>query len=137
MRIAFIFLFLLSPILNFGQEEPQAKVNTFQLGVGDVLDLGNISLNFKNVVSDSRCPKDVTCIWAGEAVVSIEVYENGKCIEEKLITVNSSHISLEFPGGDFLYKITGISLSPLPTVKGKNIPAEYRLNLRVSETLKG
>ena len=40
-------------------------------------------IRLKEVVEDSRCPKDVTCIWAGQAVVIVEVFENKKLIEEK------------------------------------------------------
>jgi len=32
-----------------------------------------ILLTFKSVLSDSRCPNGVTCIWAGEATVLVNV----------------------------------------------------------------
>ena len=36
-----------------------------------------ISVRFLNVTQDSRCPKDVQCIWAGQVSVLVKVEENG------------------------------------------------------------
>jgi hypothetical protein len=48
-------------------------------------------IRLKEVVEDSRCPQDVTCIWAGQAVVIVEVYENKKLIEEKTLYFDGKH----------------------------------------------
>lgn len=32
-----------------------------------------MNVTFKGISEDSRCPKDVTCIWAGVAVAQVEV----------------------------------------------------------------
>ncbi|MFV5690902.1 hypothetical protein ACM55K_02625 [Flavobacterium sp. LT1R49] len=37
------------------------------------------------VISDSRCPEGVTCVWAGEASAVISVYKDSKLIEDKTI----------------------------------------------------
>jgi len=42
-------------------------------------------------VSDSRCPEGVTCIWAGEVAVVVEVYNNRQFVEENLITFNAKN----------------------------------------------
>ena len=48
-----------------------AQEQTARLRVGDMLHLDGsaAALTFKAVTRDSRCPKDVRCIRAGEAVV--------------------------------------------------------------------
>lgn len=117
-------------------QDTQVNMYSSSLTIGERLEFGNRSLKFKNVISDSRCPKAVTCIWAGEAIIAVEVYEDGKCIEEKVISVTSSNIPLEFTAEDIIYNIAGLSLSPLPSVKKQNLPEEYRLIMRVSETIK-
>ncbi len=48
-------------------------------------------LKLKSVVSDSRCPENVTCIWAGEVTAIIEVYKDKKFVEENIITFNSQN----------------------------------------------
>lgn len=45
----------------------------------------------KEINEDSRCPKGVSCVWAGKVVATIEVYENRKFVEENQITFDSKH----------------------------------------------
>ncbi len=46
----------------------------------------NISVTFQGVLEDSRCPVDVTCIWAGLAKVSLQVSVSGQERELSLST---------------------------------------------------
>ncbi len=117
-------------------QDSQVNMYSSSLTMGERLDFGNRSLRFKNVISDSRCPKDVTCIWAGEAIITVEVYEDGKCIEEKVISVASSNIPLNFSAENNIYSISGLSLTPLPSVKKEKLPEDYKLHMSVSETIK-
>ena len=48
-------------------------------------------LKMKSIPSDSRCPENLTCIWAGEVTVIIEVYDNKQFLEEKTLTFNSKY----------------------------------------------
>jgi len=48
-------------------------------------------LKLKKVVSDSRCPEDVNCIWAGEVSVIIQVFNNKEFVEEKTISFNTNN----------------------------------------------
>lgn len=134
MKYVFMCLLLVLSSGILAQETEQVNFYSSTLQIGEMLNLGNRSLKFKNVVSDSRCPKDVTCIWAGEAIVSVEVYEDGKCIEEKLIVVTPSNISLKFTSGNMMYSIAGLGLSPIPSVKNHDISGEYKLHMKVRET---
>src|SRR5262245_20681798 len=68
-------------------ESKQAKLgDSFSLKVGEStrIDEVEVTLTFQKVSSDSRCPKDVTCIQAGEAVVvlSIETGAGGRSVLE-------------------------------------------------------
>lgn len=38
------------------------------------------------VVNDSRCPEGVQCIWAGEVIVEVSVYQDNKEIEKETLT---------------------------------------------------
>jgi hypothetical protein len=48
-------------------------------------------LKLKSVFDDSRCPEGVTCVWAGEVSVIIEVYKDQQLMEEKKLTLNSKN----------------------------------------------
>ena len=43
-----------------------------QVGRAARLESGELDLYFRGVVSDSRCPRDVQCVTAGEAAVALE-----------------------------------------------------------------
>ena len=45
----------------------------FDLKLGASAKLVNWSLTFVRVVSDSRCPPKVNCVWAGDAVLELRV----------------------------------------------------------------
>lgn len=131
-------LFNLLLVLSTGVFAQDTQINMYSssLNIGEMLEFGSRSLKFKEVISDSRCPKGVTCIWAGEAIISVEVYEDGICIEEKIISVASSNIPIKFSAKNIIYNIPGLNLTPLPSVNKITLPEEYRLELRVRETVK-
>ncbi len=91
MKNLFLGLFLLISSALFAQTE----VNVFnaQLQAGQAFSFNNNAVCFKEVVSDSRCPKGVTCVWAGEARVLVDIYENGKLKEEKMLIINGNNLS--------------------------------------------
>lgn len=57
-----------------GAEETRvADGETFTLQVGQQVRLADDSqLRYQRLVTDSRCPPDVLCVWAGDAIVAFE-----------------------------------------------------------------
>ena len=70
----------------------------FSLAVGETVtvDGTDLSLTFAAVPRDSRCPRDVTCIVAGEAVVVLEARLGG---QETELTFKVPPEGPEGPGG--------------------------------------
>jgi len=51
-----------------------ARVNQpFQLAVGERVVAGGLSIRFTGVSADSRCARNVVCIWEGDGAVLVEV----------------------------------------------------------------
>jgi hypothetical protein len=51
-----------------------AQHGPYVLGKGMTADIGPATtLSFERIVSDSRCPKDVQCIWAGEVTIALRL----------------------------------------------------------------
>src|SRR5512143_397400 len=46
---------------------------SFQLQVGDRAEAGDFLVQFLGVPRDTRCPYDVTCVWAGDAIARLDV----------------------------------------------------------------
>lgn len=75
-----------------------------------------IHLRLKNVFDDSRCPEGVTCIWAGEVSVTIEVYNNKKFVEEKAMVFNAKNRAENLQWFEKYYqkKIKSMGVFPYP-----------------------
>ncbi|MGA8852993.1 MAG: hypothetical protein WB492_02335 [Christiangramia sp.] len=134
MKIAFIFLALFHFVIPVQENEPsEYNIYSASLCTGDQFSFGNKSMKFKEVVSDSRCPKNVTCVWAGEVKVLVEFFENGVYKGDKIIS-NSGISIAEFFEAEKL-DIMGFSVSPYPVTARKIKPEEYTVNIKVSERL--
>lgn len=83
-------------------------------------------LKLKSVFDDSRCPEGVTCVWAGEVSVIIEVYKDKQLIEERTIIFNSKNREENIKWFENYYskKIKLVRVVPYPkdgiVVKEKN-----------------
>ena len=68
-----------------------------------------IKIKFVDLIEDSRCPPDTTCVWAGNAKISVQLSKNGK---KKILEMNSgmSPKTVQFEG----YDITLTKLTPAP-----------------------
>ena len=92
-----------------------------------------LKITFVSVAEDSRCPKGVNCIWAGNARVVVRLTKaSGKPVERHLNTNPR-----EEPGAESddlgLYQIRLVSLDPYP-VANKTIPrGSYAATLVVSK----
>ena len=91
-----------------------------------------LRIKFAAVESDSRCPSDVTCIWAGNAAVRLEVSTNRRSRES--VTLNTSKASAfgtdkVFDG----YKLQLVGLAPYPRSSQKIEDSEYTATLIVSK----
>src|SRR5690606_39790357 len=86
MKNSLLAIIILFSTFAFGQEDSAA---TPKIGIkvlqGETIVIKGVSIKFLEVIEDSRCPTHVTCIWAGRAIVKVEVIANGKK-EEKILT---------------------------------------------------
>lgn len=46
------------------------------------------SFKIKEIISDSRCPVDVTCVWAGEVELILSIYKEEVFYKEEMMTLN-------------------------------------------------
>ncbi len=130
-------LLLISPLLMVAQGKDE-KVETPQiitkLKVGKTIHFKTKSVRFLKVAQDSRCPSDVDCVWAGEAKIVIELYENDTLLEEKEISLEANTKTPTtakklFTAGE--KTIYGYNLSPYPSNATSINPADYCLELVV------
>lgn len=100
-------------------EEIQIKI-----GESVTLERGSLTIKFKSLVEDSRCPQGVVCIWEGNAEVILEVSKNE-------ITLNTALDPKEKVVGD--YNIQLRDVIPYPKAGEELKPENYSIKIVVSK----
>ncbi len=97
--------------LSTGARGPRLG-DSFNLRVGEEarIDEAQLTVRFTKVGRDSRCPKDVTCIQAGEAVVHLLLLSDAGERAELELEVPPGGESIPAKFGDF--RITLLELDP-------------------------
>jgi len=113
MKKSIFLVLLLISAMGYSQEKTvEVPKIVVKVPLGEQVKLGDVSIKFLQVLEDSRCPKDVTCIWAGQAIILVEITELGKESRqvELLFGGKKDNILMESE----MSVIRGISLSPYP-----------------------
>lgn len=96
---------------------------------GTTIPVKNMGVQLLKVIEDSRCPKGVDCVWAGNAKVLVQIIDSaGKKTQKEIV----------FSGGTIapLYTEDGIEiilrgLAPYPNASSKINPKDYYLLMDV------
>lgn len=96
-------------------------------GASVVIKAETLEVGFDRVLSDSRCPRGVNCIVAGEATVRVWLSKSATTREDR---------ELKTPGAEEAvygaYRIKLVSLDPYPTADRTIRPSDYVVTLVVS-----
>jgi hypothetical protein len=83
----------------------------------------DLPVTFVDVSEDSRCPEGVTCVWAGRAVVQVEVGDG----EAPTIALQVGGEAREARS----LRLTAEALDPYPRADTATRSEDYRLRLRL------
>jgi hypothetical protein len=86
-------------------------------------------LVLKQVVSDSRCPEGVTCVWQGEVVFVVSVYKDKKLVADETFTSKEREQNLEAFSKYLGKKVTSVGVFPYPQEGVKIDPKNYTLKI--------
>jgi hypothetical protein len=91
-----------------------------------------VTITFMGVREDSRCPKQVNCVWSGRAVLSFSVQVNGAPAQVvTLSTIYSPEPANEADVSGYRFTLTDVQ--PYPETPDHPIsPEQYRATLVVS-----
>ena len=108
----------------------QADIN-----FGESFRHGDIRIEFLKILSDSRCPKSVTCIRAGEAEVLVAIYKGKRRIGKKKLIFDASGVVTEQKNLLFSndeVRIMGMGLFPYPEYPEKIADEAYTLEIKIN-----
>lgn len=129
MKKIFLIAFVLgfSFLMQAQQQKTTPPVIVQKVPLGKSISVHNdYSIDFLKVTEDSRCPKGVECVWAGQAKVLLLICKDGKEIEKKevLLPNFSGEEPAEINVTDSK-KVYIYPLKPYPTPETKNKLAYY------------
>jgi len=104
---------------------------TFTLQVGDRASVtnGSFVVRFVSVPNDSRCPTNVQCVWAGDAVVHLDLTSSGRTHTVDLHTNSTSgEVSAVYDG----QVVELLDLTPSPHSSQTINQGDYTARLRIS-----
>ena len=138
MRFSLLAVLLLLLLLAAcGGEAGEVKANLgqeFSLSIGQTASIQDeaLKLKFLEVISDSRCPKDVTCVWQGQASCLVEITYLESLYK---VTLVQPGLPEEPSQIDFKEYVIKFDLTPYPEA-GKEIKKnDYQLQLVVTRPL--
>lgn len=75
---------------------------------------GGIRVKFLELVDDSRCPRDTTCIWAGNAQIKVRVKKNGR---SKVLVLNSNIEPKSAAFGGYTFRLVKLTPEPRSNIR--------------------
>ncbi|HEU5163739.1 MAG TPA: hypothetical protein VFV54_11370 [Thermoanaerobaculia bacterium] len=100
---------------------------TLRVGESATVEPRNVVLQFSEVISDSRCPTDVVCVWEGDAEASVRaVASDGSSSDLRLHTKSGSE-----PAAFAGLTVRLVSLEPKPREGTPPRQADYALTLEI------
>jgi uncharacterized Zn finger protein len=104
----------------------------FTLAIGQTATIAgeNLKIKFLDVTADSRCAKDVQCVWAGEVSCSLQITQNGISEQIELTQPGLSDAGDGQTVGNYNYKFT---VAPYPESTIVIEKKDYRLIMTVSK----
>ena len=85
-------------------------------------------ISFTKLVTDSRCPSDVVCVWAGTAIIELGTCDiEGGAIELEI------YKPVEYSINDQKYYIELTALSPYPSVAHPTNVNDYKATITIKK----
>jgi len=137
MKRSILLLVIFITSFSFSQDSIKIRkvgtpIITSKVYLGKSIVVENFKIEFTEVIQDSRCPKGVNCVWAGEVVILVDLYKDGKKLERKKITL-SPKIELQKRIGNLFFSeklsLTALNVLPHPNAKAKIQSSDYYLLL--------
>ncbi|PHQ30880.1 hypothetical protein [Leeuwenhoekiella nanhaiensis] len=105
-------------------EVPQIVV---KVPYGKLTTFGDLAIKIIKV-TDSRCPADVNCIWAGNVILDYEVYKDGKFLETKKLTLGGGNEDSTLFKSDLNW-LKAYSVAPYPKASAKIDQKDYVIKM--------
>ena len=101
--------------------------STFLVPLEKSITKAGVTITLVAVLEDSRCPRDITCMWEGKAVVELNVREPGQEPQKMTVVFQNQEQNIITRSGDTVFR--ALKLIPYP---GDSSDKEQEYQLQVS-----
>lgn len=108
---------------------PVGQDFVLEVGQAVLVEAAGFGVTFVAVTEDSRCPADVTCVWAGNAVVELKVSMTDA--PDTTVTLNTDLEPKSMTIGQHALRL--VALAPAPRSDAPIGPGDYAATLRVEK----
>ena len=118
-----------TPVSATARTDAPGSADTLRLAAGQrgTVDDGRLTIDFRAVANDSRCPSTVVCVWAGNAAAALELMADARRSSATLhTTLEPRRVTY---GG---YDVALLHVEPYPDGHRPIAPAEYVAVLEVT-----
>jgi hypothetical protein len=128
--VAVLWLVVLGACFAGGETASPQRAETAALGERFALPyarsatVADLHVSFAGVTTDSRCPRKVVCVWAGDAAIVLEVKHGAETRSVELHTTPT-----QATGEAFGHRIALVSLDPYPDEPSERKPNAYVAHL--------
>jgi len=120
MKTSIYILLFFSSIVAISQERiPASPQIVIKIASGETVTAGNVILKFVEVLEDSRCPKDIVCVWAGRAKVKVAISGEHIYLKELELTIGEKNKNILGVFNGFTFKAFGLTPYPSSGITGK------------------
>jgi hypothetical protein len=135
MKFKLVLLLSLITLIGYSQEPSVTSPKILiKIPLGKSILLEGHTIKFVEVLEDSRCPKDATCVWAGRAKILIEISsEETETIQKEIVfgKVNPNESDDLFVVNTPLKKASAYQLNPYPSSEDNPDTKKYVLLIAV------
>ena len=145
MKYAVILLGISIALFSCKSDSIDAKLSDKTLKYQETLDLTGGSLTFADI-EDSRCPEDVQCVRAGEAIVTLQTRAMPTINETQIVKMCLGDCLGLYPKGGFReadtanisldgnkYRLILTEVNPYPNTTKSVQKTDYNIKLKVEQ----
>ncbi len=118
-----------SLVVAIGSQKPDPGALHLQRAQSAEYD--GLRIQFLEVVEDSRCPSDVTCVWAGRIIIAVRIWYQGHDLGEHHLTLGEGSAAAQIVVAKHLVRLD--RALPMPRTDFMPLePADYCIMLPVT-----
>lgn len=111
-------------------QNAHSEMMTLRVGESKTLEDSGLQIGFDGILSDSRCPENLLCIWEGDAVALIwAVQPSNDKLSYELHTYRDFQWQVRY--NDYTIKL--MKVAPYPKMDDVIDPEEYKVTLDVTD----